>query len=107
MKAGEVDEAEEVFDVVFPSSDEAAVVLHPGKDAFDLPSAPIAAERSAILCPPLAVRSVRRDHLDAVLSSELFIERIRVVGLIADQSCGQLVEQASGQNIFHKLALGR
>ncbi len=38
-----MDEAEKVFDVVFPSSDEAAAVLHPGKDAFDLPSAPIAA----------------------------------------------------------------
>ncbi len=47
-EAGEMDEAEEVFDVVFPSGDEAAVVLHPGKDAFDLPSAPIVAERSAV-----------------------------------------------------------
>ncbi len=38
-----MDEAEKVFDVVFPSRDEAAVVLHPGKDAFDPSSAPIAA----------------------------------------------------------------
>ena len=37
------DEAEEIFDTVFPSSDEATVVLHPGKDAFDLPSVSIAA----------------------------------------------------------------
>jgi hypothetical protein len=102
-----MDEAEKVFDVVFPSSDEAAVVLHPGKDAFDLPSAPVAAQRTAILCPLLAVRSVGRDHLDAVVGREFFIERIRVVGLVADESCGQLVEEASGQNIFHKLALGR
>ena len=43
QEACEMDEAEEVFDVVFPSGDEAAVVLHPGKDAFDLPSTPIAA----------------------------------------------------------------
>jgi len=106
-QAGEMDEAKEVFDMVFPSGDEAAVVLHPGKDAFDLPSASIAAERSAILCPLLAVASVGRDHLDVVLACELFIEPVRVVGLVADESCGPLVEEASGQNIFHKLALGR
>jgi hypothetical protein len=29
--AGEVDESEEVFDVVFPSGDEAVEVVHPGE----------------------------------------------------------------------------
>lgn len=29
VHAGEVDEAEEVFDVVFPSSDESSEVVHP------------------------------------------------------------------------------
>ena len=42
-QAGEMDEAKEVFDMVFPSGDEAAVVLHPSKDAFDFPSTPVAA----------------------------------------------------------------
>ncbi len=102
-----MDEAEEVFDVVFPTGDEAAVVLHPGKDAFDLPSAPVAAQRAAILCHVLAIASVGRDHLNAVLGGEFFIKRVRIVGLVADEPCGQLVEEASGQNIFHKLALGR
>ena len=31
MKAGKLDEAEEVLDVVFPSGDEAAEVVHPDK----------------------------------------------------------------------------
>jgi len=31
VKAGEVDEAEEVLDVVFPSGNESAEVVHPGK----------------------------------------------------------------------------
>ena len=43
QEACERDEAKEVFDMVFPSDDEAAAVQHPGKDAFDLPSAPVAA----------------------------------------------------------------
>jgi hypothetical protein len=41
-QASEMDEAEEVFDAVFPSSDESAVVLHPSEEAFDFPSAAIA-----------------------------------------------------------------
>jgi hypothetical protein len=34
------------------------------------------------------------------------VECIRVIGFVADQSFRQLVEEASGQNSFHKLALG-
>ena len=34
QEAGKLDEAEEVFDVIFPSGDESAVVLHPGKEPF-------------------------------------------------------------------------
>jgi len=43
MEAGEVDEAEEVFDMVFPSSDETAEVVQPGEEAFDLPALAVAA----------------------------------------------------------------
>jgi hypothetical protein len=35
------------------------------------------------------------------------IQRIGVISLVANQSFGQLIEEASGQNSFHKLALGR
>ncbi len=42
-QGSELDEAEESFDVVFPSSNESAVVVHPGEEAFDFPSASIAA----------------------------------------------------------------
>jgi hypothetical protein len=42
-QASELDEAEEIFDVVFPSGNESAVVVHPGEEAFDFPSAAIAA----------------------------------------------------------------
>jgi hypothetical protein len=31
LKAGDVDEAEEVLDVVLPSANESAEVVHPGK----------------------------------------------------------------------------
>ena len=105
-EAGQLHEAEKVFDVVFPSRNQSAIVLHPGKDPLDLPSAPIATQWSAILTL-LAVGSVGRDHLYAVFLGQRPIEGIRVVSLVANQPFGQLVEEAFGQNSFHKLALGR
>ena len=73
VKAGKVDEAEEVLDVVFPSGDEAAEVVHPGKESLHLPAFSIAAELAAILCSAshaMADRcSVRADHIVAVHSA--------------------------------------
>ena len=89
----------------FPSCDEPAIVLHPGKEPFDFPSTAVASQRTAILCFLFAVGSVGRDHLDAVFI-HLRVERIRVVGFVADESLRQFVEEASGQNSFHKPALG-
>lgn len=57
-QAGELDEAEEVLDVEFPSSDKPAVVLHPGEDAFALPFAPVASKGASILGPSLSVHPV-------------------------------------------------
>lgn len=42
-------EAEEVFDVVFPSGDEAVEIVHPGEQPLDLPSSAIAAQLAAVL----------------------------------------------------------
>ena len=102
-----MDEAEEVFDVVFPSRNQSAVVLHPGEKPFHFPSSSIAAQRASILSLALAVDSVGRDHLNAIFLGQGLIQSIRVVGLVADQPFRQFVEEASGQNSFHKPALGR
>ncbi len=106
-KASKLHETKEVFDVVFPSCDQSAVVLHPGKDPLDLPSTAIAAQRASVLRYPFALGPVGRDHLDAILRGKLLIEWVRVISLIADQPFWQLVEEASGQNSFQKPALGR
>jgi hypothetical protein len=61
-------------------------VLEPGKQLLYLPSSLVAPQRSAILRRGLlAVRLVRRDHLDASFS-QLFIQGVRVISLIANQS---------------------
>src|ERR1035437_3384516 len=105
-EACKLDEAEEVFDVVFPSCDQASIVLHPGKEPFHLPTTAVATQRAPVLRLPLAVGSVGRDHLDAIFT-HLLIQRVRVVGLVADQPFWQFIEETSGQHSFHKPALGR
>ena len=105
LQAGEVDEAEEVLDVVLPTSDEAADVVHPGEKPLHFPTFFVAPQLSSVLsfaAPP----AIGRDQLDAVFLFELLVEPVRVVGFVADESGGKFVEKASGKNLFHKLALG-
>jgi len=107
QEAGQLDESEEVLDAILPSCDQSAVVLHPGEEALYLSAAAVAAQRPSILRLLLAIGSIGRDHLDAVLFGQLLVQRVGVVGLVANQPLRQLVEEASGQNSFHKPALGR
>src|SRR5262249_6112975 len=84
-EASELYEAEEVPGVVFPTDEDAALPLNPSKEALHEPASHIAAQPSPILRGRLAsVAAMRRDHLDAVLS-QLRIQRIAVIGAIADQ----------------------
>jgi len=101
-----VDEAEEILDVIFPSGDKAAEVVQPCKEPLDFPAPAVAAQFAAILTTA-PVAPVGRDHLDAVFLMEPAVERVRVVGLVTDEPGGEMVEEVSGQNVFHKLALGR
>jgi hypothetical protein len=106
FQASQMDKAQEVFYVILPTGDESAKVMKPGKEPFDFPSSAIAAQRTAVLWMVLSAPAVGSDHFDAVLGSELFVERIRVIGFVADESFWKFVEEASSQNIFHKVALG-
>lgn len=99
-----MDHAEVVLDVVFPAGDKSAEVVHPCKEAFHFPSFLVASQRASILCFR-AIAAVRRDHLNAIVFSQLPVQPVRVVSLVADQSSGELVEEAAGEGIFDKLAL--
>ena len=100
-----MDEAEKVLDVVFPSGDESAEVVHPREEPLHLPSSFVASQWTSVL-RLAAPTAIRRNQFDAVRFLEFFIEPIRVVGFVADESGGQLVKETSGKNLFHKLALG-
>ena len=102
-----MDEAEEVLDMVFPSGDESAEVVHPGKEPLYFPAPAIAPQPASILSSAFAPAPVGRDQLDAVLALELFIERVRVVRFVSDEPGREFVKETSSKNLFHKLALGR
>jgi hypothetical protein len=91
--------------MVLPSGDEAAEVVHPSEEPFDFPAPTIATQLPPILAFAPAL-PVGRDQFDVVFLTELFIEIVRVIGFVADEPCREFVEEASGQNLFHKLALG-
>jgi hypothetical protein len=68
MEAGELYKAKEVLDVVLPAGDEAAEVVHPGKEPLHFPPPTITAKLSSILCLAAAL-PVGRDQLPARTSS--------------------------------------
>jgi hypothetical protein len=107
VQAGEVDEAEEVLDVVLPSSHEAAEVVHPGEQPLHLPAFSVTAELAAILGSASPPAPIGRNQFDSILCGELRVERVRVVGFVADEPGREFIEKASGKNFFNKLAFGR
>ena len=75
--------------IVIPSDHDSSEVVKPGKQAFDLPAALVATERTPILgrrifaipYPPMG-----RDHLDPSFLEQPLIEAIAIVGVVADHS---------------------
>lgn len=106
MQAREVDKAEEVLDVVFPSGDEPPEVVHPGEEPFHFP-APSVTSQFAHVLGFASTPTVGRDHLDAIFIGEFVVEWIRVVSFVADQPRWEFIKEASSKDLFHKLALGR
>ena len=98
-------EAEEVLDVVFPAHHQAPEVVKPGEEPLYPPAAAIPPERSAVLTsaspPPVGC-----NHFDPVVLGELAVERVRIVGFVADEPGRRLLEEASSQHAFHQLAFG-
>jgi len=84
-EAAELEHAEEIGLVIFPASDQSAEIMEPSEEAFDFPAAAVAAQFTAVLCVLVAaVVFVWRDELDAVFLPQALIERIAIVGAVAD-----------------------
>src|ERR1700688_774140 len=86
-EAAELEHAEEIVLVIFPAADESAEIVEPGKEALDFPAPTVATQFAAVLSAlATAVVLVGRDEPDAVFLPETLIERITVVGAVADHS---------------------
>lgn len=106
VEAGQAHEAKEVVDVIFPAGEEAAEVVHPGKEPLHSPATPVTTQLASVLRLG-SIAPVRRDQFDVVVGGEFLVEWVRVVSFVTDEPGRQLVEEASRKNLFHKLALGR
>ena len=86
-EAAELEHAEEIGFVIFPAADQSAEIVEPGKEALDFPAPTVAAQFAAVLgALATAVVLMGRDEPDAVFLPEALIERIAVVGAVADHS---------------------
>jgi hypothetical protein len=106
VEACEVDHAEVVFDVVFPSVYQPPEVVHPGEESLHLPSFFVASQRPPVLRFG-SIAAVGCDHFNAIFFFQSAVESVGVVGLVADQPSGEFVEEAAGEDVFDKLAFRR
>ena len=91
---GELQHAEKVLDVILPACDEAAGVVEPGEETFDLPAAAGAPQRASILGGRPTAAAMPGDHLDAVLIAKDSIQGVAVVAAIANQPRREVREEA-------------
>src|ERR1700683_1918336 len=91
----QVNHGKKIFWVAFPANHDAAIVMQPGKQAFNFPSPTITVKHPAVLGQSSgAVGSVWCNHLDAVVLHQSLIEAVAVVGAIADQPLGEIGEES-------------
>jgi hypothetical protein len=105
VKACEMNEAEKVFEVVFPSGNKSGEILHPYEEPFHLPSPAISLQIASILSFWSAAAPAGRENFDVVFGGELLVERVRVVGFVTDEPGGAPIQEAPGKNVFRELAL--
>jgi hypothetical protein len=99
-----LDEAEEVLGLALVAVHEPPASHHPGEQPLDVPAATVAPELAEILRLPPPARMMRRDHLDTH-RRELRVERVAVVGGVADELLGELLDEARLQRFDDELLL--
>ena len=106
--ASELDHPEEIFWVVFPANYGPTKVMKPGKQAFDFPATPVAAQNPAVLrrrCD--AHEFVRRDELHAVSFVDALVQRIAVVSAVADHAFRGFGKESLVKRGFDELSFMR
>ena len=84
---------------------QAAEVLQPREQAFDLPAPAVAAELTAVLGGDAAVSPIGRDQLDAALRQPA-IQRVAVIRPVADQPVRERPEEPVRERRFNERDFG-
>jgi hypothetical protein len=95
-------EAQIIFIVIVEARGNAAKVLQPCNQAFDLPSAFITAQCSTVLRGHfLPIRLMWRNHLDTN-RAQLQVQWVRVIGFVANQLCGRFTSETRRKSVVDK-----
>ena len=89
--------------MILVADDKSPEVLKPSKQAFDLPSTFVSTQRSPVLGGRFAaIAPMRSNHLHAPLFFEPTVQGGAVVGLVADHSRGQILDETGVQRRIDK-----
>src|ERR1700675_678967 len=92
----ELNHPEEILWVVLPASDDTTIIMEPSKQSLDFPTTTVPAQSAAVLGDgPTPVPAVRRDQFHPEMLADALIQRIAVVGFVADQSLRDFAEEAA------------
>ena len=101
--ASELNEGEEILGMPFVAGDEPSVVVKPREESLDLPTPPVPAQRPTILGRgALATSSVRTDQFDSSLAPQPLVQRVAVVGPVADQSIGVVGQESMVERLLNE-----
>lgn len=93
--------------MIFESSNQPAIVLQPGEQPLHLPTSLVASQGPAVLCLRFgAIAFVRGDQRHALVQA-LKVQRVAVVGLVADEPFGPAPGQATVDQVRDEPGLVR
>ena len=102
-EAAELKHAEEIGFLMFPAADESTEVVKPSEEALNFPAAAVTTQFATVLgVLPAAIVLVGRDEPDAVFLQQALVQRIAVVGAVADHSVWLGSCETLGDSRFHE-----
>src|SRR5580704_8423762 len=88
-----VQESLEIVGVELVACNQATEVEEPREETLDPPASSVAAKLSAVLRRHPSGRPVWCNELEAALLHQALIERVAVVGLVADEALGEFIDE--------------
>ena len=80
--------------MILPANHQPTKPMQPGKESLHAPASTVTAKRATILREPFAIAFVGSDQLDVVGFPQIGIQRVAIIGGVADQSFREFVEKA-------------